>query len=65
MGWRRNGSLGGGSGEECVVTSLVPLGTAVALFERGSNNGLSKAQPQRKAFASILPRGKINLKYFV
>ena len=42
MGWRRNGSLGGGSGEECVVTSLVPLGTAVALFERGSNNGLSK-----------------------
>ena len=37
------GSFGGGSGEECVVTSLMPLGTAVALFERGSNNGLSKA----------------------
>ena len=32
----------GGSGEECVVTSLVPLGTAVALYERGSNNGVSK-----------------------
>ena len=42
MGWRRNGSFGGGSGEECVVTSLAPLGTAVALFERGSNNGVSK-----------------------
>ena len=42
MGWRRNGSFGGGSGEECVVTSLVPLGTAVALYERGSNNGVSK-----------------------
>ena len=42
MGWRRNGSVGGGSGEECVVTRLVPLGTAVALFERGSNNGVSK-----------------------
>ena len=42
MGWRRNGSFGGGSGEECVVTSLMPLGTAVALFERGSNNGVSK-----------------------
>ena len=36
------GSVGGGSGEECVVTSLVPLGTAVALIERGSNNGISK-----------------------
>ena len=32
----------GESGEECVVTSLVPLGTAVALYERGSNNGVSK-----------------------
>ena len=38
----RWGSFGGGSGEECVVTSLAPLGTAVALFERGSNNGVSK-----------------------
>ena len=36
------GSFGGGSGEECVVTSLVPLGIAVALIKRGSNKGVSK-----------------------
>ena len=41
VGSRRNGSFGG-SGEECVVTSLVPLGIAVALIERGSIKGLSK-----------------------
>ena len=32
----------GGSEEECVVTSLAPLGIAVALYVRGSNNGVSK-----------------------
>ena len=38
----RWGSFGGRKGEECLVTSLAPLGTAVALCKRGVNNGVSK-----------------------
>ena len=46
--WLRWGSFGGGErGGMCghqpsAPTSLVPLGIAVALYERGSNNGASK-----------------------
>ena len=40
MGWRlRNGSFSGGSREECVVTSLVPPGIAVALSSAGQIMG--------------------------